>query len=141
MIFRLYVWRHNEVNIFVIQRYGDNRDLHVRTHAFPTRRSAELVDRGDQPVGDQLYGQFANAPFDREVDRRRRAVAPAMAHVEPQRPADMARSDEHTSELQSLMRNSYAVFFFKKKKNSSIILTSFLKHNNHYTKHYTRQLY
>src|SRR3546814_2076938 len=25
------------------------------------------------------------------------------------------RSEEHTSELQSLMRNSYAVFFFKKK--------------------------
>src|SRR3546814_10818661 len=29
--------------------------------------------------------------------------------------ADMARSEEHTSELQSLMRNSYAVFCLKKK--------------------------
>src|SRR3546814_3696401 len=28
------------------------------------------------------------------------------------------RSDEHTSELQSLMRNSYAVFCLKKKKNN-----------------------
>src|SRR3546814_5189187 len=28
----------------------------------------------------------------------------------------MARSEEHTSELQSLMRNSYAVFCLKKKK-------------------------
>src|SRR3546814_10325858 len=28
----------------------------------------------------------------------------------------MDRSEEHTSELQSLMRNSYAVFCFKKKK-------------------------
>src|SRR3546814_2304398 len=28
------------------------------------------------------------------------------------------RSEEHTSELQSLMRNSYAVFCLKKKKNS-----------------------
>src|SRR3546814_7423741 len=28
------------------------------------------------------------------------------------------RSEEHTSELQSLMRNSYAVFCFKKKKNN-----------------------
>src|SRR3546814_2821307 len=27
-----------------------------------------------------------------------------------------ARSEEHTSELQSLMRTSYAVFFWKKKK-------------------------
>src|SRR3546814_7330585 len=31
--------------------------------------------------------------------------------------ADRARSEEHTSELQSLMRNSYAVFCLKKKKN------------------------
>src|SRR3546814_5128962 len=31
------------------------------------------------------------------------------------------RSEEHTSELQSLMRISYAVFCLKKKKNSIII--------------------
>src|SRR3546814_6344170 len=30
-----------------------------------------------------------------------------------------ARSEEHTSELQSLMRNSYAVFCLKKKKKSN----------------------
>src|SRR3546814_3825096 len=42
------------------------------------------------------------------------------AHVEvvAGEPADgdAARSDEHTSELQSLMRSSYAVFCLKKKK-------------------------
>src|SRR3546814_7710699 len=32
------------------------------------------------------------------------------------RGADEARSEEHTSELQSLMRNSYAVFCLKKKQ-------------------------
>src|SRR3546814_2093306 len=32
-----------------------------------------------------------------------------------ERAKDMARSEEHTSELQSLMRNSYAVFCLKKK--------------------------
>src|SRR3546814_2464187 len=31
------------------------------------------------------------------------------------RAIDIARSEEHTSELQSLMRNSYAVFCLKKK--------------------------
>src|SRR3546814_4808629 len=36
------------------------------------------------------------------------------------------RSEEHTSELQSLMRHSYAVFCLKKKKNS---------HKNQYTQH------
>src|SRR3546814_7802444 len=30
-------------------------------------------------------------------------------------PGKLPRSEEHTSELQSLMRNSYAVFFLKKK--------------------------
>src|SRR3546814_3510173 len=35
----------------------------------------------------------------------------------------IARSEEHTSELQSLMRNSYAFFFLKKKK---------LRHNTIY---------
>src|SRR3546814_7495889 len=33
-------------------------------------------------------------------------------------PADSLRSDEHTSELQSLMRNSYAVFCLRKKMNT-----------------------
>src|SRR3546814_2185556 len=33
-----------------------------------------------------------------------------------------SRSEEHTSELQSLMRNSYAVFCLKKKTHHSIIL-------------------
>src|SRR3546814_1650834 len=32
------------------------------------------------------------------------------------RPADLVRSEEHTSELQSLMRISYAVFCLTKKK-------------------------
>src|SRR3546814_10611165 len=34
------------------------------------------------------------------------------------------RSEEHTSELQSLMRHSYAVFCLKKKQNTSSIQTS-----------------
>src|SRR3546814_5319417 len=45
---------------------------------------------------------------------------PRLLHRQPGRPfgvvAAAARSEEHTSELQSLMRNSYAVFCLKKKK-------------------------
>src|SRR3546814_7726695 len=37
--------------------------------------------------------------------------------------AAKARSEEHTSELQSLMRNSYAVFCLKKKKHLKKIQT------------------
>src|SRR3546814_4155110 len=43
--------------------------------------------------------------------------------IEP-RPAATQRSEEHTSELQSLMRISYAVFCLKNKKHSKI-LTSY----------------
>src|SRR3546814_1014380 len=46
---------------------------------------------------------------------RRPAESPAQA-VRPRRPA--VRSEEHTSELQSLMRISYAVFCLKKKTNT-----------------------
>src|SRR3546814_3067824 len=38
--------------------------------------------------------------------------------VRPAPAARMVRSEEHTSELQSLMRISYAVFCLKKKKNA-----------------------
>src|SRR3546814_1639098 len=37
-----------------------------------------------------------------------------------ERASPLARSEEHTSELQSLMRISYAVFCLKKKKNRNI---------------------
>src|SRR3546814_2554936 len=39
-----------------------------------------------------------------------------------------SRSEEHTSELQSLMRNSYAVFCLKKKNNVST--TNHIHHNS-----------
>src|SRR3546814_9814126 len=41
-----------------------------------------------------------------------------------------ARSEEHTSELQSLMRISYAVFCLKKKKNKTQLHTLNITKNN-----------
>src|SRR3546814_6565629 len=54
-----------------------------------------------------------------------------------------SRSEEHTSELQSLMRISYAVFCLKKKKrkphtkikNSTKKNKNTIQHNKHKTKH------
>src|SRR3546814_1038561 len=46
---------------------------------------------------------------------RRQSLAPGPEHIGG---ADVARSEEHTSELQSLMRISYAVFCLKKQKNN-----------------------
>src|SRR3546814_8941786 len=45
-------------------------------------------------------------------------AAPATKRSAPGAPAVPARSEEHTSELQSLMRTSYAVFCLKNKKNT-----------------------
>src|SRR3546814_3396933 len=62
---------------------------------------------------------------DRENTRRERNPArPAereIAVVTPRRIGNRRRSEEHTSELQSLMRISYAVFCLKKKNNKSHI--------------------
>src|SRR3546814_3526026 len=47
-------------------------------------------------------------------------------------PMTATRSEEHTSELQSLMRISYAVFCLKKKNNKLSLIADylyFLKHN------------
>src|SRR3546814_7092889 len=64
-------------------------------------------------------GQGAAARRDHRAAERRRAAAG------PQGPllgADLGqRSEEHTSELQSLMRISYAVFCLKKKKHKLIL--------------------
>src|SRR3546814_6347684 len=47
-----------------------------------------------------------------------------------QGPYHHARSEEHTSELQSLMRSSYAVFCLKKKKKKKKIEPKHLKKKN-----------
>src|SRR3546814_3957950 len=48
--------------------------------------------------------------------RRRRHLWRAPARIDGRRGGSDRRSEEHTSELQSLMRHSYAVFCLKKKK-------------------------
>src|SRR3546814_3660093 len=51
-------------------------------------------------------------------DHRHAAAGSAVAAGEPPDPVDRRRSEEHTSELQSLMRSSYAGFCLKKKTKS-----------------------
>src|SRR3546814_3596318 len=56
-------------------------------------------------------------PFVAEAARPVRHQAPALRGADRGAPSKSGRSEEHTSELQSLMRISYAVFCLKKKKN------------------------
>src|SRR3546814_6772418 len=94
------------------------------THSFPTRRCSDLIDIAAREDDERALGGLDLA---REQGGERDRAA-GLDH-QPQlfrRPAlrgadirladrDAVRSEEHTSELQSLMRIPYAVFSLKKK--------------------------
>src|SRR3546814_3364686 len=80
-----------------------------------------VPDRRQQGVADlrQSRQRFLRAEADDIVDQRRmrqHAVPAIEDKGVPQAGLQRERSEEHTSELQSLMRISYAVFCLKKKK-------------------------
>src|SRR3546814_7586476 len=94
-----------------IARFRD-QPLVVDVHLFAARSGLlgeRQVDFALRDVGD--------ADDDRPIGLARAAIRKGFG--EPGRGArgarDEQRSEEHTSELQSLMRNSYAVFCLKKK--------------------------
>src|SRR3546814_10231888 len=82
------------------------------------------ADRGDVGAFGGPPGQRAlrdDAIVAREVHARVRIAHDAHETRRQriaERAGDVDRSEEHTSELQSLMRNSYAVFCLKKKKST-----------------------
>src|SRR3546814_3777002 len=113
-------------------------------HSFPTRRSSDLVAVGavrhailvDAARFERLRIGGIKEQVARRLPRRRQVVAEIPVaerrriflrreHAEPggryrigqarRHRRTVARPEEHTSELQSLMRNSYAVFCLKKK--------------------------
>src|SRR3546814_9878139 len=95
--------------VFFFDLYGCHRNLHVLTHSFPTRRSSDLYRNGRSSA----CSGCDDDPFasDRQPGRDFPPYHPhRTAHGNPHH-----RSEEHTSELQSLMRISYAVFCLKKK--------------------------
>src|SRR3546814_7424558 len=111
---------------------GDHRDLHVLTHSFPTRRSSDLSEwsafcrRSVSIITTGLGAMTSISPKFRMaavLATAAFAVLPmtTQAATYPTRPINLivpfgpGRSEEHTSELQSLMRISYAVFCLKKK--------------------------
>src|SRR3546814_8045868 len=118
---------------------GHHRDRHVLTHSFPTRRSSDLrflcISCTNLDEFFEIRAATVRHAQDFEMPPAPDGLPPAVVlrriHeraaelVEAQyacwnrvlRPAlSEARSEEHTSELQSLMRISYAVFCLKKKK-------------------------
>src|SRR3546814_1034917 len=106
------------MSYFFFNWYGYHRDLHVLTHSFPTRRSSDLAKGGRRSRARQPFG------FDRprltpscqsSLSTSSNTTQTATRRTGRTVSAS-ARSEEHTSELQSLMRISYAVFCLKHKK-------------------------
>src|SRR3546814_4347871 len=95
------------------------------TTLFRSKGSGAKIDGRDQRRTDRYrHGAVGRVPADgllRRIDRR--YLSPVLDH---HRLVDGAfgRSEEHTSELQSLMRISYAVFCLKKKRKSNDDSTS-----------------
>src|SRR3546814_3231181 len=95
------------------------------THSFPTRRSSGLGEVGevvvttlnaDYPLlrfatGDLSATMPGTSPCGRTAPR----IRGWMGRADQTTKVKGMRSEEHTSELQSLMRISYAVFCLKKK--------------------------
>src|SRR3546814_9227420 len=80
---------------------------------FPTRRSSDLID--ELPVSPSSLTAFGHL--------HRRIIAQSLRRCLTRAPdvSPVVRSEEHTSELQSLMRISYAVFCLKKKNKTKNI--------------------
>src|SRR3546814_1755758 len=78
------------------------------------RRPDGIISPAGKDTTDESYKR--REPFSGEVNIavERSSLGPAIAVVR-QHASIPARSEEHTSELQSLMRISYAVFCLKKK--------------------------
>src|SRR3546814_10456551 len=74
---------------------------------------------GSKSVAELLVTRGVHQPVELSLVGQRHAKEPALAFgvaVDQRRVLLKLRSEEHTSELQSLMRISYAVFFLKKKQ-------------------------
>src|SRR3546814_9521069 len=88
-----------------------------RTRHHRWRQMAERADKRSRSRRSRRRDRRGNR-------NRRQHVAIGDADVQPDVQSGAAghrRSEEHTSELQSLMRSSYAVFCLKKKKINNII--------------------
>src|SRR3546814_1157308 len=88
--------------------------MHLRASALEYRmRAVRFACAGCRGRSPDLRLEVAGGIGEFEFAQHHAGLG-AVAH------AEAVRSEEHTSELQSLMRISYAVFCLKKKKNKNI---------------------
>src|SRR3546814_5259077 len=94
-----------------------------------TRRTG-IADFRRTCAATVLASGFAVGPPAQAADDWEFAIAPYLLAPNINGEAGLGRSEEHTSELQSLMRISYAVFCLKKKTITNTVLTNRSHVNN-----------
>src|SRR3546814_9445408 len=102
------------------------------TPSFPTRLSSDLLcEEVRLNLAYRWFcrrGSIARCPITRPFQRTGTGAGGQRSLAQAVRDDSVAmhgrRSEEHTSELQSLMRISYAVFCLKKKNNKTIKMTN-----------------
>src|SRR3546814_10007002 len=98
-------WMHNN---FLVERSGK---MSKSAGGFTTLQS--LIDKGVHPLAYRLM--CLSAHYRSELEFSGETLMASVTRLK-------RRSEEHTSELQSLMRISYAVFCLKKKHKSNNIV-------------------
>src|SRR3546814_1239993 len=95
-----------------------DRSPRRQSYIVPPQANRELTDDGRAPrrrAGPDRDNVSPRGFRLRSAGSGNRYAGQASARPRPLAPSTIQRSEEHTSELQSLMRNSYAVFFLNKK--------------------------
>src|SRR3546814_3847977 len=105
----------SDLELMIVDHIGaaDRGDDSLR-EAFGVARRGNIVEHDGEFVAAEppACHPALHQPLEPRRDLREQFVADGV----PQCIIDRLRSEEHTSELQSLMRISYAVFCLKKKK-------------------------
>src|SRR3546814_2687131 len=104
--------------IFGLGRFSiDRRPSNPQPTTGETSVSAPVLQTMIQPESEGFHANAAHNRALRDELYARVAEAALGGNAKSrERPTSRGRSEEHTSELQSLMRISYAVFCLKKKK-------------------------
>src|SRR3546814_2139735 len=97
----------------------DDQDAPESDRRSLATRAARATQHVGVGVGDSRHHRPPAEPSCRRAIMLRKWAAPTQSASQSERSMPTARSEEHTSELQSLMRISYAVFCLKKKKRSN----------------------